>query len=195
MCTPQDAGGIWCGPDVETMSSSHVPLFSNGDSTGHHRNPSDFVTIATDGSCLKNPGGASGWAWFVSETCWAAGGIKTGTNQQAELMALLAALRAAPTDVPVLLLMDSQYALKAATEWIPSWKKRGWKKADGSPVMNLELMQDIDRALAARTAATKFKWVRGHQGNPLNERVDFLCGRAARQVARALPVEPGPGWN
>lgn len=121
--------------------------------------------------------------------------MTVGTNQQAELMAVIAALRSVPPHVPVQILMDSQYALKSATEWIPSWKKRGWKKADGKPVMNLELMQDLDRALLARTAATNFKWVKGHRGHTLNERVDTLCGTAARQIQRGVHVTPGPGWN
>jgi len=157
--------------------------------------PSGPLVIATDGSCLRNPGGPSGWAWYADDGCWEAGGFDPGTNQQAELLAVLAALRNIPLDVPLTIRMDSQYALKSCTLWIAGWKKRGWKKADGQPVMNLEIMQALDAAMAARRAPFKMEWVRGHLGDLYNENADYLCGQAARAVARKQVANPGPGWG
>lgn len=157
-------------------------------------NPSAPLTVATDGSCLKNPGGASGWAWYVDKNCWAAGGIQSGTNQQAELMAIVAALRTIPGWLPLRVRTDSQYALNVATKWMAGWKARNWRKADGQPVMNLDLIQDLDRALTARSAPVTFEWVRGHRGDPMNEAADALCYAASTAVKRRQPVAAGPGW-
>jgi ribonuclease HI len=157
--------------------------------------PSGTVIAATDGSCLKNPGGASGWAWYVNETCWAAGGITSGTNQVAELMAVLAVLRSVPADLPLHVRADSQYALQACQTWIRGWKAKGWKRAGNQPVMNLELMQDLDRAMATRTGKLTWEWVRGHNGDRMNQRADDLCGDASHAVRARQTVNPGPGWN
>ena len=88
-----------------------------------------MITAAADGSSLSNPGPA-GWAWYVSDDCWAAGGWRHGTNNMGELMAVLDLLRQTrglADDLTVL--CDSQYAIKCCTEWLPGWKRRGWKKA------------------------------------------------------------------
>jgi ribonuclease HI len=151
--------------------------------------------VSTDGSCLKNPGGPSGWAWYAGDNCWESGGFNPGTNQQAELLAVLAALKNIPLDIPIVIRMDSQYALKSCTQWMAGWKKKGWKKADGQPVMNLEIMQALDAAMAARTAPFKMEWVRGHRGDMYNENADYLCGQAARASARNQSANPGPGWG
>lgn len=156
--------------------------------------PSGWIAVATDGSCLKNPGGASGWAWFVDRDNWAAGGFPVGTNQQAEILAVIHALETIPLHLPLWIQADSQYAIKSATVWLPGWKKRGWKKADGKPVMNLELMQRLDAALDARSGPVKFQWVPGHAGVPANEIADALCGAAAHATRNRDAVQEGPGW-
>ena len=156
--------------------------------------PSERIVAATDGSSMGNPG-PSGWAWYVDQQRWAAGGMENSTNQQAELFAVLALLRAVPKDVPLLVRTDSQYTLKSCTEWMRGWKARGWRKADGKPVMNLGLMKELDAALAARTAKTSFEWVRGHRGDFLNEAADSRCTAASRAVRSRKPVDSGPGWR
>jgi ribonuclease HI len=153
------------------------------------------VLVATDGSCLRNPGGPSGWAWYVDDGCWSAGGITVGTNQQAELAAVLAALTQIPAHVPLQIVTDSQYALKACTVWMAGWKAKGWRKSDGQPVMNLALMQALDEAMAARTAPFTMVWTRGHQGDVPNENADHRCGQAARSVAAGRDVDRGPAWG
>ena len=142
---------------------------------------SDY-TIYTDGSCLKNPGGPGGWAIVACEEKTNAltersGGEKMTTNNRMELTAAIEALRFAPAGASVALYTDSQYLKNGLTKWIFSWKKRGWKKATGEPVLNQDLWQVLDRLRAARTVT--FHWVKGHRGNARNERCDTLAKREA----------------
>lgn len=152
---------------------------------------------AADGSSLGNPG-PGGWAWFVDDTCWASGGWPRATNNQGELTAVIDLLEQSREVEDLLVLLDSQYVLKSATEWIPGWKKRGWRKGDGKPVQNAELMQRLDAALESRRAAglrTEFEWVRGHSGQDLNERADQLAQRAARAFQDGRTADAGPGMR
>lgn len=110
------------------------------------------------------------------------GGESSGTNQIAELRALFEAVAAHPGDEPLLIESDSQYAIKCASEWLPSWKRKGWKTASGGAVKNLELVQSIDRAISDRVGPVRFRWVRGHVGNHYNEVADKLAGEAARAI-------------
>ncbi|MGW3482968.1 ribonuclease H family protein, partial [Rhodococcus indonesiensis] len=144
-----------------------------------------MIIVSTDGSCLRNPGGAIGWAWANHEGPSRAGGERSGTNQIAELRALLEALKAHPGPEPMIIESDSQYAIKCASEWLPGWKRKGWKTATGAPVKNLDLVQAIDRVLAERSGPVRFRWVRGHVGNHFNELADKLAGEAARAQAAA----------
>lgn len=141
------------------------------------------IIVSTDGSCLRNPGGAIGWAWVNHTGPSNSGGEASGTNQTAELRALLEAVLAHPGDEPMLIESDSQYAIKCASEWLPGWKRKGWKTASGSPVQNLELIKSIDSAIGGRTGPVRFRWVRGHVGNYFNEAADALAGEAARAIA------------
>jgi ribonuclease HI len=139
------------------------------------------IIVSTDGSCLRNPGGAIGWAWVAHDGGrFDSGGAASGTNQIAELTAVLRAIEANPGQEPLLIEADSQYAIRSASEWLPGWKRKGWRTASGGPVKNLELIQAIDAAMTAREGPVRFHWVRGHVGNPFNERADELAGIAAR---------------
>lgn len=143
-----------------------------------------MIIVSTDGSCLRNPGGAIGWAWIAHEGGrFDSGGAASGTNQVAELTALLKAIEAHPGDEPLFIESDSQYAIRCASEWVEGWKRKGWRTASGGPVKNLELIQAIDRAIASRPGPVRFRWVRGHVGNPFNERADQLAGLAAQDWA------------
>ena len=143
------------------------------------------IIVSTDGSCLRNPGGAIGWAWVNHTGPSKSGGEPSGTNQIAELRALLEAVLAHPGPEPLLIESDSQYAIKCASEWLAGWKRKGWKTASGTPVRNLELVQSIERAITEREGPVRFRWVRGHVGNHFNEAADALAGEAARAVAAA----------
>ncbi|WP_338888138.1 ribonuclease H [Rhodococcus sovatensis] len=146
-----------------------------------------MIIVSTDGSCLRNPGGAIGWAWVNHTGPSNSGGEPSGTNQVAELRALLEAVLAHPGDEPLLIESDSQYAIKCASEWLPGWKRKGWKTAGGTPVRNLDLVKSIDTAISERTGPVRFRWVRGHVGNHFNEAADALAGEAARAIAAGAP--------
>lgn len=151
------------------------------------------TVVAVDGSALGNPGPA-GWAWYVDENCWAAGGWPSSSNNRGELTALLELLKAtAPTNEELHVLADSQYVINSVTKWIAGWKKRGWRKSDKSPVLNADLMQAIDEAISGRKVS--FEWVRGHSGHPLNEAADDKARAAATAYQRHGSVESGPGWT
>jgi len=151
------------------------------------------TVVAIDGSALGNPGPA-GWAWYVDENCWAAGGWPSSSNNRGELTALLELLKAtASTNEELHVLADSQYVINSVTKWMSGWKKRGWRKSDKSPVLNADLMQAIDKAITGRKVS--FEWVRGHSGHPLNEAADDKARAAATAYQRHVSVESGPGWT
>lgn len=150
------------------------------------------ITAAADGSALGNPGPA-GWAWVIDDQHWAAGGWPHATNNRGELQAVIELLRAtADADEPLLVLCDSQYVINSVTKWMPGWKKRGWKKSDGKPVLNRDLLEQLDAALAGRQV--RFEWVKGHAGHPLNEAADRHAQDAALAYQRRAPVPSGPGF-
>ena len=147
----------------------------------------DYI-IHTDGSCLRNPGGAGGWAAVIETVATGAvreysGGDPETTNNRMELTAALEAMNAVPAGARIALYTDSQYLKNAFTKfWLPAWKKRGWKKADGEPVLNQDLWMPLDAAFAARRV--QFHWVKGHAGNPRNERCDELARSEAEKHTR-----------
>ncbi|MFH8221839.1 ribonuclease H [Streptomyces sp. NPDC018057] len=142
------------------------------------------VVAACDGASKGNPGPA-GWAWVVSDDAgtaarWEAGALGTATNNVAELTALERLLAATDPAVPLEVRMDSQYAMKAVTTWLPGWKRNGWKTAAGKPVANQELVVRIDALLEGRPV--EFRYVPAHQvdGDPLNDFADRAASQAAR---------------
>ena len=151
------------------------------------------ITAAADGSSLGNPGPA-GWAWYVDEDTWDAGGWPKGTNNLGELTAILRLLQAtADTGEKLHILADSQYAINVVSKWRLGWKKRGWTKADKKPIKNLELIQEIDRAMEGRRVT--FEWVKGHAGHRMNERADDLARACAEAYQAGRTPEPGPGFG
>ncbi|MBT2512816.1 ribonuclease HI family protein [Arthrobacter sp. ISL-30] len=152
------------------------------------------ITAAADGSALGNPGPA-GWAWYVNDSCWRAGGWPHGTNNQGELMAVLDLFRqtAHLPDEELHILCDSQYVINCITKWMPGWKRKGWRKADGKPVLNVELLKDIDTELIGRKYT--FEWVKGHAGHDLNEAADERARAVAIAYQQGLAVPAGPGFS
>lgn len=150
------------------------------------------ITAAADGSALGNPGPA-GWAWVIDEAQWRAGGWPRATNNQGELMAVLDLLHATAhrSDERLTVLCDSQYVINSLTKWMPGWKRRGWKKGDGKPVLNRELLERLDAALRGRDVV--FEWVKGHAGHPLNEAADLRARAAATAFQRGTTPDVGPG--
>jgi ribonuclease HI len=150
------------------------------------------IIAAADGSALGNPGPA-GWGWYVDDDCWAAGGWRHGTNNMAELTAVLDVLQqTAHLDEDLLLYCDSTYVINSVTKWMAGWKRRGWRKGDGKPVLNVEIMKALDLAMVDRRV--RFAWVKGHSGHPLNEAADRLANAAAAAWKAGAAPEPGPGF-
>ena len=153
------------------------------------------LVAAADGSALGNPGPA-GWAWYVDDDCWASGGWPHGTNNMGELTAVLDLLQQTEEhDDDLLVYCDSTYAIKAIREWIPGWKRRGWKKGDGKPVANLEIMKALDAAMDGRRDRVRFEWVKGHSGHRLNEAADRLANAAALAHQNGEQPAHGPGMG
>lgn len=167
-----------------------------------------MITVSTDGSALGNPNGPMGWAWADHATPdntqehrhsgdSDAGGATNGTNQIGELCAVLEVLRAHPGSEPLTIETDSQYAINCSTKWVHGWKRNGWKNSQNKPVKNAALIKAIDAELSKRPGPVTFVWVKGHAGNPGNEKVDDLAhsyAGDARSKARDgyLPLE---GWQ
>ena len=140
------------------------------------------VDIHTDGACLGNPG-PGGWAallrWRGIERELSGGEADT-TNNRMELMAAIAALEALKEACDATLHTDSQYVRQGITEWMPNWIRRGWKTAGGDPVKNRDLWERLHAANAKHKV--DWRWVKGHAGDPDNERVDQLARAAAVKI-------------
>ncbi|HHX48709.1 MAG TPA: ribonuclease HI [Brevibacterium sp.] len=150
------------------------------------------IIAAADGSALGNPGPA-GWAWYIDDTSWHAGGWKNATNNRGELMAVLDLLwSTADSDEGLKIYCDSQYVINALTKWMPGWKRKGWKKADGKEVLNKDLLASLDEALSGRTV--EFEWVKGHNNHELNEAADDRARAAATAFQKGTAVPEGPGF-
>jgi len=138
---------------------------------------SDVITIYTDGACSGNPG-PGGWGallmWNGHEKEMFGGEPET-TNNRMEMMAVIEALGAIKKQTKVELYTDSKYVMQGITEWIEGWKARGWKTAAKKPVKNQDLWMAIDEAVNAHDVS--FHWVKGHAGDPGNERADELARR------------------
>jgi ribonuclease HI len=151
------------------------------------------ITAAADGSALGNPG-PNGWAWYIDDENWAAGGSPHGTNNQGELQAVLELLKAtAVSDDKLHIWCDSRYVIDSVTKWMPGWKRRGWRKSDGGPVLNRDLLEGIDEAMRGRTV--EFSWVKGHAGDDLNEAADERANAAATAYKNKQEPRRGPGFT
>lgn len=160
------------------------------------------ITIHFDGSCLKNPG-PGGWAAHIAgmsaEPIELVGGEPNTTNNRMELKALIASLETmakARADDKILLRGDSEYCLKGMNEWLAGWKRKGFRKADGKPVINEDLWRIVDHRLQAVSGAGvtfRTEWVKGHSGDPGNERVDELARAEATRIRDGgAPKAPAP---
>ena len=135
------------------------------------------VEIYADGACKGNPG-PGGWGALLQlhgKQTELYGGEPATTNNRMELMAVIRALESLPQPSSVTLYTDSQYVQKGISEWIHAWKRRGWKTADKKPVKNEDLWRRLEAA--AQGHQIDWRWVRGHAGNPGNERADELANK------------------
>ena len=142
----------------------------------------DLVQVYTDGACKGNPG-PGGWGALlvykgVEHELW--GGERDTTNNRMELTAAIQALAALKRTCQVQLVTDSEYVMRGIQEWLPNWKKRGWKTAARQPVKNADLWQALDEQVARHEV--HWHWVRGHNGHPGNERADQLANRGVAEI-------------
>lgn len=141
------------------------------------------VEIWTDGACKGNPG-IGGWGALLKRgphektLC---GGERETTNNRMELTAVIEALNALKRPCRIILHTDSQYVQKGITEWLEGWKARGWRTAAKQPVKNADLWRLLDEAAARHEI--EWRWVRGHDGDPGNERADELANQGVLSVA------------
>ena len=143
---------------------------------------SKTVEIHTDGACLGNPG-PGGWGALLrckGRERELSGGDPATTNNRMELMGAIVALETLSEPCTVVLHTDSQYVRQGMTLWMPNWVRRGWKTAGGDPVKNRDLWERLE--LATRRHAIDWRWVKGHSGDPDNERVDMLARNAALKL-------------
>lgn len=146
---------------------------------------SEPVVIYTDGACKGNPG-PGGWGAWLSQGKQQKeifGGELGTTNNRMELSAVIEALSALKRPCQVTLYLDSEYVRKGITEWIQGWKARGWKTAAKAPVKNVDLWQRLDAVVTSSGHTIDWRWVKGHAGDPGNERADGLANKG---VERAL---------
>ena len=135
------------------------------------------VVIYTDGACKGNPGPGGWGAWLRSgeheRELW--GGEAQTTNNRMEMQAVIEALNALRAPSLVQLHVDSEYVRNGITSWIHAWKRRGWRTADNKPVKNVDLWQRLEAATVPHRI--EWHWVKGHSGDPGNERADALANR------------------
>ena len=146
------------------------------------------VEIATDGACKGNPG-PGGWGALIragGTEKELSGGEALTTNNRMELMAAIEGLNALKRPCHVMLSTDSRYVMDGLTKWIKGWQKNGWKTAARQPVKNADLWQAL--LDAAKPHRVEWTWVKGHAGNPMNERCDKLAVQSARGSEQRVDV-------
>jgi ribonuclease HI len=147
------------------------------------------IEIYTDGACKGNPG-PGGWGVLLKSGATEKelyGGERLTTNNRMELAAFIQALQALKRPCAVTLHVDSQYVLKGMTEWLAGWKAKGWRTSTKQPVKNQELWQALDELVNGAGHEIKWRWVRGHDGDPGNERADLLANRGVEVALGRLP--------
>jgi ribonuclease HI len=142
------------------------------------------VQVFADGACRGNPGPGGWGAVLVSGETERElfGGEALTTNNRMELTAVIRALEALRRRCEIDVYTDSQYVQKGISEWLPSWKRRGWRTADRKPVKNVDLWQRLDELAAAHMV--RWHWVKGHAGHVGNERADALANRGVDSIGR-----------
>lgn len=140
------------------------------------------IEIYTDGACRGNPG-PGGWGVLliyegIKKTLY--GGAQDTTNNRMEMQAVIEALKALKSDCEVSLYTDSKYVMDGINKWLPGWKKRDWQTSNKKPVKNKDLWEILD--IATQSYKIEWHWVKGHTGNPGNEKADSLANRGIDEL-------------
>lgn len=158
------------------------------------------LLVACDGSSRRSADGVVGqgpisWAWAREDGHWYANGDIIGTNQKAELIALMTVLLMHPKE-HIHIQSDSRYALNVTEKWMWGWAKKGWRKSDGEEIINKEVIQYIHFLMTGRISKVDFEWVKGHDmsmSNPLNHKADELAAKTSENIKTLLTQkEPIP---
>ncbi len=146
------------------------------------------VQIYTDGACKGNPGPGGWGAWLKSGTTEKElfGGELNTTNNRMELQAVIEGLAVLKRPCKVVLYLDSQYVRQGITEWIKGWKAKGWVTASKQPVKNVELWKRLDALVQNGGHQIEWRWVKGHSGDPGNERADLLANKGVLKAQGRL---------
>ena len=146
------------------------------------------IDIYTDGSCLGNPG-PGGWGAILRDDQdlldrdrELSGGEPDTTNNRMEMTAAIMALGAIDSPRSIRLHTDSKYVMDGISQWMPNWKRNGWRTANRKPVKNVDLWKSLDAAVTRHTI--EWFWIKGHSGHPENERADSLALAAAKAIQR-----------
>ena len=145
----------------------------------------ETIYIYSDGACKGNPGPGGWGALLVTDghRKEISGGEANTTNNRMEMTAVIRALESLKRPSTVEVHTDSQYVQKGISEWMTGWKKRNWRTADGKPVKNQDLWLQLDAL--SQLHRVEWKWVRGHNGHPENERADALANQGVLQAQQA----------
>jgi ribonuclease HI len=146
------------------------------------------VQIYTDGACKGNPGPGGWGAWLKSGATEKEifGGELNTTNNRMELEAVIEGLAALKRPCKVVIYLDSQYVRQGITEWIHGWKAKGWRTSTKQPVKNAELWQRLDKLVHESGHVIEWRWVKGHSGDPGNERADMLANKGVLRAQGRL---------
>ena len=146
------------------------------------------VQIYTDGACKGNPGPGGWGAWLKSGATEKElfGGELNTTNNRMELTAVIEGLAALKRPCKVVLYLDSQYVRQGITEWIKGWKAKGWITSTKQPVKNAELWRQLDALVEKSGHQIEWRWVKGHSGDPGNERADMLANKGVQKALGRL---------
>jgi ribonuclease HI len=173
---------------VPALANEHPRRLDTASETGR------TVDIFTDGACAPNPG-PGGWGAILRygrREKEIYGGEPATTNNRMEMMAAIQGLESLTRPSSVRVYTDSVYLRKGITEWVPGWKRNGWKTREKKPVKNSDLWMRLDSA--AQKHQVRWFWVKGHAGHPENERADELaCLGAKEAAAQVIDGERGPG--
>jgi len=165
-------------------SPTQAPATAPAPATSAAKIAKPEVIVYTDGACKGNPGPGGWGAWLKSADHEKElfGGEPNTTNNRMEIMAVIEALASLKRSCKVTIYTDSEYVKKGMTEWMSGWIRRGWKTADGKPVKNADLWTRLNAL--AQLHSLEWRWVKGHAGDPGNERADALANKGVSSGSR-----------